>query len=541
LQWELDEFARQGLRAEVVTRADGRLIVSTELAFRGEKVPLQVVYSFEHPNMAPTVYGFELLLDRHQDPVGLNYCLLEDTERDWSPWDSAARLVGKDLRRLLRDTELGPEAVRAGEADMPEPVSSQFSYDGELTVLVPDPFLAHGLPTSTGAMMLVRCVGDRLWILARAEGIGEADLDLVRLFARDIKADSPNGWVALDRPPVPTKSGGELIVAAAMAGAELFRRFERRLQEKRRLPQVDGWLGVTFLEEGPTRGNTRRTWVFAQVRQPATGSPEVVRLARAQALTREERARRVPELVGLFDARFLIVGAGSLGAPVALELAKAGAGRLDIVDNDFYDVNNAVRHVLEARFAGARKAVALTVSCQSLNPFVVAEPHIFQVGGGRTEAEQLLLLVEQADVVIDTTGSLAVARVLARNSAEARRPLLVAGLTNSCYGAEILVVRPEGPCLDCFVTAQRAGTIPEPPAGPRSAVTPVGCRHPAFGGAGFEATEIAALVARTAVRVSGKTSYPGLDFNWLVLSFRADPHYRQGTAASHPQCPNPFH
>jgi molybdopterin/thiamine biosynthesis adenylyltransferase len=541
LQWELDEFARHGLEAEIVTRADGRLVVATELTFRGEKVPLRVVYSYEHPDMPPTLYGLRLLLDRHQDPVGLNYCLLEDPERDWNPWDSAARLVGKDLRRLFRDTELGAEAVRAGEADMPEPVSSQFSYDDELTVLVPDPFLAQILPVSTGAMMLVPCAGDRLWILARAEGIGEADLTVVSRFAGDTRADGRAGWVALDRPPVPTKSGGELVTAAAGAGAELFRRFDRRLREKKRLPHVEGWLGLTFLEEGPTRGSTRRTWVFAQVRQPATGSPQVVRLARAQALTKEERDRRIPELIGLANARLLLIGAGSLGAPVALELAKAGAGRLDVVDNDFYDVNNAVRHVLEARVAGARKAVALAVRCQSLNPFVVVEPHVFQVGGGREEAEQLLSLVEQADGVIDTTGSLAVARVLARNCAEARRPLLVAGLTSSSYGAEVLVVGPDGPCLDCFVMAQAEGAIPEPPAGPGSVVTPVGCRHPAFAGAGFEATEVAAVVARTAVRLSVKTVYPELDFNWVVMSFRADLHYRQGTAASHPRCPSPLH
>lgn len=541
LQWELDEFARQGLTAEIVTRADGRLIIATELTFRGEKVPLSVAYSYEHPEMPPTVYGGRLLLDRHQDPIGLNYCVLEDPERDWNPWDSAARLVGKDLRRLFRDTERGAEAVEAGEADMPEPVSSQFSYDEGLTVLVPDPFLMQTLPASTGAMTLVHCGADRLWMLVRAEGIGEADLELVRRFAGDTKAEGRAGWVALDRPPVPTKSGEELVAAAAAAGAELFQRFHRRLEEKKRLPHVEGWLGVTFLEEGPTRESTRRTWVFGEVRQSATGSSQVVRLARAQALTKEERDRRIPELVGLANARFLLIGAGSLGAPVALELTKGGAGRIDIVDNDFYDVNNAVRHVLDARFAGAHKAVALAVSCQNLNPFILAEPHVFQVGGGQGEAEQLISLIEEVDVVIDTTGSPSVARVLVRSCAEARRPLLVSGLTSSSYGAEVLVVRPDGPCLDCFITAQREGAIPEPPAGLRSAVTPVGCRHPAFAGAGFEATEAAAVVARTAVRLSGTSSYPELDFNWVVMSFRAHPHYRQGTADPRPGCPSSLH
>ena len=56
--------------------------------------------------------------------------------------------------------------------------------------------------------------------------------------------------------------------------------------------------------------------------------------------------------------------------------------------------------------------------------------------------------------------------------AEARRPLVVSGVTNASYGAEVFVVRPGSACLDCFITAQTDGTIPEPPAGPRSTVTP---------------------------------------------------------------------
>jgi molybdopterin/thiamine biosynthesis adenylyltransferase len=270
-------------------------------------------------------------------------------------------------------------------------------------------------------------------------------------------------------------------------------------------------------------------------------STNVVRLARAQALTRRERDRRIPDLAGLEAARFLLVGAGSLGAPVALELVKGGAGHVDIVDNDFYDVNNSVRHVLDVRHAGAPKAEALTSECRRLNPFASVDGHIFTVGGGLEEEQQLAPLVRGSDVVIDTTGSLAVARVLMRQCSEAQRPLVVAGLTSSSYGAEILVAQPGGPCLDCFLTAQRQGLIPEPPAGVPSAVTPVGCRHPAFAGAGFEATEVGAVIARTVMRLSGKSAYPGLSFNWVVMSLRADPHYLDGTADRHPECPSALH
>ena len=101
---------------------------------------------------------------------------------------------------------------------------------------------------------------------------------------------------------------------------------------------------------------------------------------------------------------------------------------------------------------------------------------------------------------------------------------------------EILVVVSGGPCFDCFLGAQERGELPTPPAGERSSVTPIGCRHPAFAGAGFEATELAAIAARTAVRASAATEYPPLAGNWIVLDFRGGDHYREGAIGVQPDC-----
>jgi hypothetical protein len=59
-------------------------------------------------------------------------------------------------------------------------------------------------------------------------------------------------------------------------------------------------------------------------------------------------------------------------------------------------------------------------------------------------------------------------------------------------------------------------------------VTPIGCRDPAFTGAGVEATELAAITARMAIRATGLTDYPSASANWIVVSFRSDPHYQEG-------------
>lgn len=101
---------------------------------------------------------------------------------------------------------------------------------------------------------------------------------------------------------------------------------------------------------------------------------------------------------------------------------------------------------------------------------------------------------------------------------------------------DLFVIVPGEACFNCFLRAQDEETIPRPPAGPRSAITPIGCRHPTFSGAGFEATELAAIVSRRAIQATKATSYPGSGCNWMILSFRGAPHFQEGRLDPVPEC-----
>jgi len=509
-----------------------RLVVETELPFRGGLLPLSVVYPFDYPDVAPTIFG-RSVLPRHQQPASGNFCVLEDSDRDWRPWWPAAKLVDENLRWLLEDSERGADAVTAGEADMPEPATAHFVYSARAVIVVPDPFWVQRPPTAGGTMTI--CGTAPSLFLKKAGHFGEADGSVARHFDRE--GEERGHWTALPEPPSPTLADDELIDAIEAADPKAFVRLERQLRKSKGAPGVEGWLGLTFSEEGPGRGEWRRAWVFLRVEVDHEGARDVGEKVRAQALTKSERARRTPELVGLDNARVLLVGAGALGSPTALELAKAGVGHLDIVDLDVFDVNNSVRHVLPPIRAGERKADAVAGYAAALNPFVAIEGHNLTIGGWEPESDRLHALVAAADIVADTTGSQSVARILQRHCTEEKTPLVVAGFSRGSHGGEIAIVRPGGACLMCLELAQRDEDVPTPPEGPGGNVRPVGCSHPAATGAGFDITELATSTTRAVVGVSGACSYPSTEWDWAIVAFRDDPRWQTGALSRHAECP----
>lgn len=526
LEWELEEFERHSLRAEVSVDKDGRLEVVTELPFRGEPAKVKVSYPHGYPFFPPSVVGAARILDRHQDPVGLTYCLLENPGRDWDPSRSAGALIGRNLRNLLNDTEKGQERIRAGEARMAEPETAFFGKSDKV-VFVGEPFLRSELYAASGAMTLRRCAG-RVRVLVEASGHARLDDALLERF-RSVAADIPGRWVSVWGRPTAEDYPAKVLEEIDKSDPRIIEGLGRRLKKAKGLPEAGRVVGLTFMEQGPTRDEQRRNWLFVEVVQKRGYEPRLRRWpADTQALSRVERLRRLPELAGLAEARIVVVGAGSLGAPVACELAKAGTGRLDIFDCDDYDLNNTVRHVLGGEMAGEPKADAVADYCVRLNPFSEVHAHNLCLGDS-DEAHALLDdLLADAPLVIDTTGAPTVGRFLAEKTSARGVPLIVAGLTAASHGADLFIITADGLSLDRFLEAQAGGLIDQPPEGEPSEITPIGCRDPAFTGAGFEAAELAAITVRAAVRATALTEYRENASNWIVLNFRGEPHYREG-------------
>jgi len=75
--------------------------------------------------------------------------------------------------------------------------------------------------------------------------------------------------------------------------------------------------------------------------------------------------------IKLSEARVLIVGAGGLGAPIALYMAAAGVGTIGIVDNDHVEISNLQRQVVHfTKDIDVPKVVSAAEKMKAINPEV---------------------------------------------------------------------------------------------------------------------------------------------------------------------------
>ncbi|HQR52161.1 MAG TPA: HesA/MoeB/ThiF family protein [Burkholderiales bacterium] len=142
-------------------------------------------------------------------------------------------------------------------------------------------------------------------------------------------------------------------------------------------------------------------------------------------LTRYSRHILLPEIgiegqERICRSRVLVVGAGGLGAPVAIYLASAGVGTITLCDGDRVDLTNLQRQVIfRGSDVGRPKVAAAADAIAALNP----EVRVVAVGE-RVDADRLSGLVANADIVVDCSDNFPTRHAINRACVELRRPLV---------------------------------------------------------------------------------------------------------------------
>lgn len=147
-----------------------------------------------------------------------------------------------------------------------------------------------------------------------------------------------------------------------------------------------------------------------------------------------------------------VVGLGSGGSVVAVELAKAGIGEFILIDFDRLELSNISRHVCGTGDLGRYKTKAVRDLLYGKNPYVKVETAEININQQRDET---FLLLKDCDLIIAATDNHRSRSNLNDIALEYKIPTIFGrALTRAC-GGDVLKVRPhDGPCLACIFTRE---------------------------------------------------------------------------------------
>ena len=166
----------------------------------------------------------------------------------------------------------------------------------------------------------------------------------------------------------------------------------------------------------------------------------------------------------LFDGRVLIIGAGGLGAPIALYLAAAGVGTIGIADADDVDLSNLQRQVIHfTPDVGKPKVESAREKIEAINPDVKVITYREWIS-----AANINRIIADYDFIIDGTDNFAAKFLINDACVLAGKPYSHGGILqfvgqtitvlpgmSTCYRC----VFPTPPPKDAIPTCSQAGVI----------------------------------------------------------------------------------
>ena len=160
----------------------------------------------------------------------------------------------------------------------------------------------------------------------------------------------------------------------------------------------------------------------------------------------------------LLRSRVVIIGCGALGSSQAEALARAGVGKIRIVDRDFVEFSNLQRQTMFTESDAVErlpKAIACANRVREINSDIAVEPEVADVNHSNIEH-----LISDVDVIIDGTDNFAT-RYLINDAGVKHEVNWIYGAAVGSYGVTMTIRPHETPCLRCiFPEAPPAASAP---------------------------------------------------------------------------------
>jgi molybdopterin/thiamine biosynthesis adenylyltransferase len=152
-------------------------------------------------------------------------------------------------------------------------------------------------------------------------------------------------------------------------------------------------------------------------------------------------------------SRVVIIGCGALGAMQAEMLARAGVGRMRLVDRDFIEESNLQRQIMfDERDLAKRlpKAIAAARHIGRINSEIEVEGLVKDVN-----YSNIIELIEDVDLILDGTDNFETRYLINDAAVKLKKPWIYGAAVGS-YGVQMTIQPYDTPCLSCI--------FPQPPA-----------------------------------------------------------------------------
>jgi ThiF family protein/JAB domain-containing protein similar to deubiquitination enzymes len=129
-----------------------------------------------------------------------------------------------------------------------------------------------------------------------------------------------------------------------------------------------------------------------------------------------EKASELSGITPPYNRKIVAVGVGALGSQAFMNIVRTGCGEWTSIDPDRFLPHNLTKHELTGRDVGRPKAAALAEAAnETIDGPAIATPIVADVLDPREHSPVVEAALKEADVVLDASASLAVARYLARD------------------------------------------------------------------------------------------------------------------------------
>ena len=160
------------------------------------------------------------------------------------------------------------------------------------------------------------------------------------------------------------------------------------------------------------------------------------------------RTKGILEVGILRNKRVLIIGLGSFGSQIAIELAKAGVGSFSLMDFDRVELHNLSRHSATVRDLGRLKTNVIEEAILGKNPYAQIDKFPIDIN---KDLPLLYEEVEKAGLVICATDNNTSRFNISKALVKKGKVGIFGRAITRAEGGDVFRYRPGGPCYCCMI------------------------------------------------------------------------------------------